>query len=239
MTEKIKFRPTNYAQQYIIPPPKPAKLLTPEWYKKMSLFHGGKLGGNGHGHANTTGKACAPLLDSFTTGYIQETWCDILVERMSDESPVLTFYPEEGDGKILDIRRNSKTDTEFLEIPDGFDPIEFVWKTVWWSQTPKGWSTLYTHPLNRHDLPFVSFSGIVESDTFWGSGNYPFFLKKDFEGLIPVGTPMYQMIPIKRADWKSEATEYNEIEENKMQFKVQSYFYGGYKRLHWKKKNYS
>jgi hypothetical protein len=47
-------------------------------------------------------------------------------------------------------------------------------------------------------------SAIVDSDTFTPPGNYPFYLREDFEGIIPAGTPMFQIIPIKRDDWTSE-----------------------------------
>jgi hypothetical protein len=44
-------------------------------------------------------------------------------------------------------------------------------------------------------------AGIVDSDKYHGAGNIPFFLKEEFEGLIPKGTPYAQIIPIKRAEW--------------------------------------
>jgi len=75
--------------------------------------------------------------------------------------------------------------------------------------------------------------------TFWGSGNYPFFLKKDFEGIIPAGTPMYQMIPVKRDSWQGESMPFDEIEATRMEYNIKRFFYGGYKKLHWVKKDYS
>jgi hypothetical protein len=63
---------------------------------------------------------------------------------------------------------------------------------------------LLTHPLNREDLPFHVTSGIIDSDVFFNAGNIPFFIKEDFEGVIPKGTPIAQLIPIKRYDWKMQ-----------------------------------
>ena len=34
-----------------------------------------------------------------------------------------------------------------------------------------------------------------------GWGNVPFFIKSGFEGVIPAGTPIAQLIPIKREKW--------------------------------------
>ena len=241
MTNKIKWHPGHSFAEYLIPAPKPAKLYVPEWYKDMHPFQTLKPRSNGHGTANTTAKSCMPLIDSFTMGYIQETWCDIFVSIEKTGVPKLTFDPPKGTiGEILDTRgSHNEKERQKVIIPNEFHQIEYIWKSPWWGQTPKGWSMIYTHPFNRQDLPFQSFTGVVESDTFWGSGNYPFFLKKGFEGLIPSGTPMYQMIPIKRDSWQGESMKFDEIEATKMEYNIKRFFYGGYKKLHWIKKDYS
>jgi hypothetical protein len=43
----------------------------------------------------------------------------------------------------------------------------------------------------------------MDSDKYSTSGNIPFFIKEDFVGVIPAGTPFAQIIPIKRSDWSS------------------------------------
>jgi hypothetical protein len=46
-----------------------------------------------------------PLMESFTMGYIQETWCDIFVKITKTGVPQLTFDPSNGTiGEILDVR---------------------------------------------------------------------------------------------------------------------------------------
>jgi hypothetical protein len=40
---------------------------------------------------------------------------------------------------------------------------------------------------------------MLESDI-----NSPFIIKSGFEGIIEKGTPMFQVIPFKRADWQAE-----------------------------------
>jgi hypothetical protein len=65
---------------------------------------------------------------------------------------------------------------------------------------------LITSPLNRLDLPFRSLTAVIDADVFYhilpdpmqGGGNYPFYLNRGFEGIIPIGTPMCQYIPFKR-----------------------------------------
>jgi hypothetical protein len=50
---------------------------------------------------------------------------------------------------------------------------------------------------------------------------------------------MYQMIPIKRDSWQGESMKFDEIEATKMEYNIKRFFYGGYKKLHWIKKDYS
>jgi hypothetical protein len=68
-------------------------------------------------------------------------------------------------------------------------------------------------------------------------GNIPFFIKKGFTGTIPAGTPMFQILPIKREDWKSETQEYNDFfwEEK---IKEKQNFSGFYKKQIWQRKSF-
>ncbi len=59
---------------------------------------------------------------------------------------------------------------------------------------------LFTHPLNRPDLPFQTLSGLVDADRF-GRGYVHFpasWLDPDWDGTLPKGTPVVQAIPIPR-----------------------------------------
>ena len=73
--------------------------------------------------------------------------------------------------------------------------------TNFWSvQVPDGWSVLFTHPLNREDLPFRTLSGVVDCDR-WHDGLVHFpalWTDPGFEGVLPAGTPVAQAIPMRR-----------------------------------------
>ena len=59
---------------------------------------------------------------------------------------------------------------------------------------------LFTHPLNREDLPFRTLSGMVDCDR-WRDGLVHFpalWIDPNFEGVLPAGTPVAQAIPIRR-----------------------------------------
>ncbi len=122
----------------------------------------------------------------------------------------------------------------------GFDPLFFAWKSHWGVKTPKGYSAIFTHPINRFDLPFITTTGIMDTDKWGIWGNQPFSLKSGWEGVIPAGTPIIQIIPFKRENWKSEIdktgllTKWANIENTKRQSKFRGY----YKNNFWQKKSF-
>ena len=135
----------------------------------------------------------------------------------------------------------SARDNVSLPLGDEYYPIEFVWKTPYRVVLPKGWSLLVTHPFNRLDLPFTTLTGIIDSDVFHHAtfGNMPFHIKSNFEGLIPAGTPMFQLLPIYRADWDSEALPFDKKELDRLHAQMYKKFWGHYRDKFWHKKTYN
>ena len=121
------------------------------------------------------------------------------------------------------------------------DPFLFSWISHWGIETPKNYSCLFTHPLNRTDLPFITTSGIMDTDKWGIWGNQPFSLKTGWEGILPAGTPIIQVIPFKRETWKSEIAKTSEKSEwgRVENIKRNSKFRGYYKSNYWSKKFYS
>lgn len=226
---KIKFAipDFDYAEK-----PTPAKQQVPDWYKNADRFFGndGKIKVT-EGQGNHGLKLCTPFLDAMTAGYTANLWVDILVEQ-TPLGPKLGWRsgPDPAD------RREKKNKT--IPTPAGHHDIHFTWKDIMHTQTPPGYSCLITHPLNRHDLPFTTLSGIVDTDMTMARGNLPFFLKEGFEGVISAGTPMFQIIPFKRENWQME--EDNSIMkigfEN--EFLTKKSVYGWYKNNKWHRKSY-
>jgi hypothetical protein len=229
----VEWIPQNeYAEKYITPP-KPAKNYMPDWYKEMTPFAGGHHPTISGRRADATEKLCMPLFDTFTTGYIQEAWCDLHVD-ISDNGKVIVqqanMYEE-----LTKIREG---DNHIIPKDRGYVDGHLNWQTLWEPRTPKGWSTYYTHPLNQYDVPFRTIDGIIDTDRWWIGGSVPFLLQKGFQGVIPQGTPLYQMFFIKRESWKSEVKKYNEKEWHSLYNKVFNTFYGGYRKKMWVKKSY-
>lgn len=226
---KIKFHALNDLIGATVPPPKPARFYMPEWFKGMpTVPKDGQRYKNGKTVESV--KQCMPYADCFVSGYIQETWCDIQISVNSDGSCEYYFANEP---TIISHRE------PMSEISNNYYRWEFLWKQPYGIETPKGWSCLITQPLNQIHLPFETMSGIVETDTFYQlpfPNNIPFLLKKGFDGVIPAGTPMFQIIPFQRKEWEHEICQHDEYENITDLAKVRKYFRNGYKKVHWKRK---
>lgn len=236
MTKIIKFNPVNETAEISVPRPKPASSYMPDWYKKAGPFFTKKPEFDiESGKPNLTFKKCMPFLDSLSMGYIQETWTDIWIEKKDDQN--FFYYPS--GPRIISERILPDSDT-FPKM-EGYMPFHYTWHPPWFPELPIGYSCIITHPFNHVDLPYFTFTGIVDADGFKYSepgSNIPFVLKNNFEGMIKKGTPMYQIIPFKRESWISESNNYNEKEQLKITQRVKQYMWGGYKNLFWNKKDF-
>jgi hypothetical protein len=199
--------------------PKPSKDYIPEWYKKAPFW-----------------KACTPFLDSFLTGYTVELWQDI--EILKSDSRNLIIKWDEKNSAPIDYRDPEVT-KDFSITTSEYESTHFIWKSPYAMQTPKGYSLLITHPLNRLDLPFTTLSGVIDADTQpISDGAIPFFFKKDFYGVIKKGTPIFQVIPFKRENWelKMEKEVYDKAKDYSKTSRLISQDF--YRNFLWNKKSY-
>jgi hypothetical protein len=113
------------------------------------------------------------------------------------------------------------------------------WINPWSIQTPAGYSVLFTQPVHR-ESPFTILDGIVDTDTYTPPVNFPFVLNDiNYEGLIPAGTAVAQVIPFKRDSWEMEiGTQENILEQNKKQILLRTKFFDSYKNQFRQKKEY-
>lgn len=235
--QKIKWIPESNNSWNLTKSPTPAKNHIPKWFKDIPLWHDKEkkinIHPSGEYDINSTVKKCVPFMDTFLTGYIQTLWCDIIFYKNDNGS---INFEHNGYDSPIGIR-----DKTHLPIDDRWYPNEFVWQTKWEPLTPPGYSTLYIHPLNRIELPFFTISGIIDTDNWPVTGSYPFLLKNNFVGEIKRGTPIYQMIPLKREHWESEEIIFDKNVEKFINYKVnilKSYRGDGYRNEFWEKKNY-
>jgi len=95
--------------------------------------------------------------------------------------------------------------------------------------------------MNRLDLPFTVMSGIVDSDRFFHTplGQVPFYVHRGFTGVIPAGTPMYQMTPIRRTDrWLRQILTETDKTIKQRAHQIERRFRGAYRDEFWIPKHY-
>lgn len=226
----------NYSEKFN---PIPTKNSIPTWYTSASKYEIDENSGDPllkyDGGRLPTFKACPALLDIFTSGYMYVTPCN-LTFSLKDGQPFVEV--EQGFEDFCAERPDMKN----FEIPYGHYKKHFHWYPNWAPKLPKGYSAIYTHPMNRFDLPFTTVAGIIDNDKMDTPGLMPFFLKDNFEGIIPAGTPFIQIIPFKREDWEMEIKlhDHEEIYDRHMyQAKIYRTKDGGaYKQKTWSKKKY-
>jgi len=73
--------------------------------------------------------------------------------------------------------------------------------------------------------------GIVDTDKYFAPVNFPFVINDPkFEGLIPKGTPIAQVIPFKRDGWKMKIGNKDNIKEMKnIVTKLRNFIFDSYK----------
>ena len=220
--------------------PKPTRTQVPKWFVQADKYEKDPITQeyyqNNEGGKLFSFKACPALLDVFTAGYLYTTPCDLTFFK--DKNGMMNVKTEASFEDFCGARPQMK---EFHQ-PSNYYKEHFHWYPNWAPKLPEGYSAIYTHPMNRFDLPFLTVSGIIDNDKMDTPGLMPFFLKEGFEGVIPQGTPYVQIIPFKRDDWEAEYKfyEYNDILKRHTD---QANLYrtkdgGQYKKFTWSRKKY-
>jgi hypothetical protein len=209
----IKFIPSNAVEGGIFNPPVPASKLIPEWYKNQNKYtNGTKEYNKDNGNINHTIKGCMPVFDMMTAGYIYTLPADVFISRDSDGT-INTLWST---NSLKLIESHPRPQYDKYSIPKEYESVGLKFINPWITQTPKGYSCLFIQPSFRDDLPFSVLPAVVDTDEHPISVNFPFFIRKDFEGMIPMGTPIMQIIPFKRDSWSHQVLdEKDEILHNK------------------------
>jgi len=182
----------------ILPQPIPAVQGMPDWFKMMPT----KAFSDIWQMEEMTVKKCPPFIDAMSYGYLIPLVTDVRVEnetftwQLDLPCGAITSYSH----SPLDFHDNNQVVGTPL-----FDEDRFIVKftNFWAIETPPGYSLLITHPVNRYDLPFITLTGLVDTDRFKDNFiNFPAqWRNPKFEGILPRGTPLAQCLPIKRDLW--------------------------------------
>jgi hypothetical protein len=239
MSKKIKFIATDEYAWNTFLKPYPASQSVPDWWRNMTPYdvspdnpEGKKLIVRDR-TANATFKKCTPMLDALTSGYIVPLFADVQVTHET-EGPSITWKVI--GRNVFEIHGQSSRQ---VPTPPGYANLVYKYMNAWIPKTPPGYSVMITSPFGYQDLPFKCIPAIIDSDKSTLEIVAPMWLKADFQGVVEKGTPLMQITPFKRDDWKSEFGYY----KNGHYLEVEDANFGGtmvnhYIKNHWSKKSY-
>jgi hypothetical protein len=182
----------------MLPPPTAGARGLPDWLKDMPpLAFSDLMCGE-----TETVKRCPPFIDAMSEGFLISLWCDLVVDRgdlsWDHDLPVgrQVSYPRAPIGFH---------DPSQMSGAPMVDPDRFLIKfhNLWTIEAPQGYAVLFTHPVNRLDLPFTTLTGMVDCDLYHESWiHFPAYWRDmDFQGVLAKGTPVAHCFPIKREKW--------------------------------------
>jgi hypothetical protein len=211
--------------------PKPANKQIPNWYKEIISYVSNEKKPDGKGKTTQTIKKCMPVFDAISSGYLIFSYTDIYVSMKNGEPwyEWPSFHPIE-----LHSQEQAYNHPSINQL--GFPK----WINPWSIQTPKGYSSLFIQPVHRESI-FTIMTGVVDTDTYRPPVNFPFtFNDPNFEGMIPAGTPIAQVVPFKRDSWQMVFKNQENIENiNKDVILRSSKFFDSYKTLFRQNKEYN
>ncbi len=184
----------------VLPRPTPAVLGLPDWFKALPQ----KAFNPTMGEVTQTVKKCPPFIDAMTYGFLIPLAIDLKVQ---DGEFTWDFEVPEG---LVSEYSHSPIDfhdpSQIAGTPF-FDDDRFIIKfnNLWVIEAPPGYSLLFTHPVNRTDLPFTTLTGLVDCDTYrYSPLHFPArWHDTSFSGVLPKGTPVAQCLPVKRESWSA------------------------------------
>lgn len=222
---QIRFRMVN-GGYHVMTPVVPARSVLPYWLAKQVR------------DKNVKFVRCPGMHDMSQQGYLITAWTDIHIKA-------------NGQGMMVDmpvLHDNSlKPQSMDFGVVDGLAPIrEGVEKHViklpgpWGIWTAKGYSA-YVLPAVSHS-PFLDrlhvYGGIVDYEKFH-TVNFIFSALTPCEFVIPMGTPLLQVIPFKNEPYHAIVGKATPDERDQHEFSFKTRVTGAYRRLFHQKKTFT
>lgn len=182
----------------VLPKPIPAVLGLPDWFKALPA----RAPNVTMAEEGLTVKKCPPFIDAMTYGFLMPLVCDLRVENGEFfwDSDLPTVGVASLSRSPIDFHDPGQVAGTPLFAEDRYI-IKF--NNFWTITAPAGYSLLFTHPVNRTDLPFTTLTGLVDCDLYCDNlVNFPArWHNAAFSGVLPKGTPVAQCLPVKRETW--------------------------------------
>lgn len=210
-------------------PPVPAETLLPEWYRQTPAYINNNKVPAVNENTAATIKKCMPVFDALTSGYYILSPADIMITQEAD-MPFVRWRGEDT------IRFHPLSQATKHPHSDGMAFMK--WVNEWIIQTPRGYSCLIINPVHRKS-PFHFLEAVVDTDNYYLPIEFICSLTDPkFEGTIPAGTPIVQVIPFKRDHYKMRFGKKDETLFQKNVRIIQKHFYNAYKTFLWNRKEY-
>ncbi|MEL7280204.1 MAG: hypothetical protein AAFY35_13215 [Pseudomonadota bacterium] len=182
------------ALEPFLPKPVPASRALPDWLTQMP----GEVEAETLGGAPIrTFKQCPPMIDAMRLGIVILNPVDLHVAdgevSWNWDPPVMA------DSAITRAAIGVHVPEQTTGSPLAVDHLVLKFINFWTLGTEPGWSLLFHHPAGYPDLPFQTLSGVVDTDLFSdGYVHFPALLRPEFEGVIAKGTPVAQIVPVRK-----------------------------------------
>ena len=236
LVNEIEFVALDKYAFEVCPKPFPASQALPQWWKDASPYIKSENNIDGKKiiikdfESNASFKKCTPMLDILTAGYIVPLWADVQV-RIENNNSLITWRVVKD---VFTLHNGQE-----VEIPNGYQKTQFKFLNQWVPKLPKGYSALIIACPGYPNTPFRAIQAIIDYDKTNHPLSPPMYLKENFEGIIEKGTPMFQIIPFKRNNWKSK---FSFLEDGQGQINldrdVKATIVNNYIKSFWEKKSY-
>lgn len=192
MSEAIRFL-CDPDQEERLARPEPAGRFAPDWFRTMPRTLGMPMA---DGLPGLTVKACLPVTDAFSAGWIIPLAADLELEAHPNG---LVQTKDDGSAGFKQVTAHHPAQVGAPNPPFGPGGFPLKWMSPWRIAAPAGVSLMYTQPFNHFELPFLNFTGIVDADRFAAKVNAPFvWTGGPGRFTLPKGLPIIQVIALAR-----------------------------------------
>lgn len=232
----IKFIPKIRIYRKVFPSPTAIQNSEnlPSWWRKQL----GYIDNNRQvesGQLKLTVKKCQAVFDSMTMGYYLKCPMDLYIDS-TQENLTFSLSAPELNGHVLST--HSREQLSEYPTQDHYHKDILRIHPMWIVETEKGFSSMFLNPMHADSSPITAVPGVIDTDKYPSDGYLSFNVKKGFKGIIKQGTPIIQVIPFRRDEWKSIIIDDQNSDSyiSNITTSVRSVFENGYRIKFWTKK---
>jgi hypothetical protein len=183
---------------------------------------------------SATTKKCIPFIAAMSHGFIIPLWADIYVTAKEGN---LSFTSNPAGNHYIDEHHRLQIGEHPLaNLPYCNLPMKFI--NPWIITTKSNYSCLFTNPLNHLENRFKILDGIVDTDRYYSTINFPFlWTGGDGDFLLKKGTPLVNVIPFKRENIKHTVGVIDKSKAKRTINKLATKIDDAYKTMFWHRNN--